>query len=51
MAPDALVRPEKVSKVFSGGVVGLEAVDLKIASGEFLTLLGPSGCVSRCRSS
>ncbi|RUX15484.1 ATP-binding cassette domain-containing protein, partial [Mesorhizobium sp. M2A.F.Ca.ET.042.01.1.1] len=44
MAPDALVRLEKVSKVFPGGVVGLDAVDLEIAPGEFLTLLGPSGC-------
>ena len=44
MAPDALVRLEKVSKVFPGGIVGLEAVDLDIAPGEFLTLLGPSGC-------
>ncbi|MDX8499163.1 ABC transporter ATP-binding protein [Mesorhizobium sp. VK4C] len=44
MAPDALVRMEKVSKIFPGGVVGLDAVDLDIAAGEFLTLLGPSGC-------
>ncbi|TIL80529.1 MAG: ATP-binding cassette domain-containing protein, partial [Mesorhizobium sp.] len=44
MAPDALVRLQKVSKVFPGGVVGLDAVDLDIAPGEFLTLLGPSGC-------
>ncbi|MBN9551487.1 MAG: ABC transporter ATP-binding protein [Alphaproteobacteria bacterium] len=44
MAPDALVRLRKVSKVFPGGVIGLDAVDLDIAPGEFLTLLGPSGC-------
>ncbi|MDG4880608.1 ABC transporter ATP-binding protein [Mesorhizobium sp. WSM4884] len=44
MAPDALVRLQKVSKVFPGGIVGLDAVDLDIAAGEFLTLLGPSGC-------
>ncbi|WP_027164556.1 ABC transporter ATP-binding protein [Mesorhizobium sp. WSM3224] len=44
MAPDALVRLQQVSKVFPGGVVGLDAVDLDIAPGEFLTLLGPSGC-------
>ena len=44
MAPDALVRLQKVSKVFPGGVVGLDTVDLDIAPGEFLTLLGPSGC-------
>ncbi|MBZ9883320.1 ABC transporter ATP-binding protein [Mesorhizobium sp. CA10] len=44
MAPDALVRLQKVSKVFPGGIVGLDNVDLDIAPGEFLTLLGPSGC-------
>ncbi|TGP56769.1 ABC transporter ATP-binding protein [bacterium M00.F.Ca.ET.159.01.1.1] len=44
MAPDALVRLQKVSKVFPGGVIGLDTVDLDIAPGEFLTLLGPSGC-------
>ncbi|SFO99658.1 spermidine/putrescine transport system ATP-binding protein [Mesorhizobium sp. NFR06] len=41
---DALVRLENVSKIFPGGIVGLDAVDLDIAAGEFLTLLGPSGC-------
>ncbi|AZO09295.1 ABC transporter ATP-binding protein [Mesorhizobium sp. M3A.F.Ca.ET.080.04.2.1] len=41
---DALVRLDGVSKVFPGGIVGLDAVDLEIAQGEFLTLLGPSGC-------
>ncbi|RWP21654.1 MAG: ABC transporter ATP-binding protein [Mesorhizobium sp.] len=44
MAPDPLVRLEAVSKIFPGGIVGLDAVDLNIARGEFLTLLGPSGC-------
>jgi spermidine/putrescine transport system ATP-binding protein len=44
MALDALVRLDKVSKVFPGGIVGLDAVDLDIISGEFITLLGPSGC-------
>src|SRR5262245_35665604 len=44
MAPDPLVRLDAVSKVFPGGIVGLDAVDLDIAPGEFLTLLGPSGC-------
>ena len=43
MAPDPLVRLQAVSKTFPGGIVGLDAVDLDIASGEFLTLLGPSG--------
>ncbi|BCH18435.1 MULTISPECIES: ABC transporter ATP-binding protein [unclassified Mesorhizobium] len=44
MAPDPLVRLDAVSKIFPGGIVGLDAVDLDIARGEFLTLLGPSGC-------
>jgi spermidine/putrescine transport system ATP-binding protein len=44
MAPDPLVRLEAVSKIFDGGIVGLDAVDLDIVRGEFLTLLGPSGC-------
>jgi phosphate transport system ATP-binding protein len=44
MAPDPLVRLAAVSKIFPGGIVGLNAVDLDIAGGEFLTLLGPSGC-------
>ncbi|ANN60317.1 spermidine/putrescine ABC transporter ATP-binding protein [Mesorhizobium loti NZP2037] len=44
MAPDPLVRLQAVSKVFPGGIVGLDAVDLDIISGEFITLLGPSGC-------
>ena len=44
MAPDPLVRLQAVSKVFPGGIVGLDAVDLDIMSGEFITLLGPSGC-------
>jgi spermidine/putrescine transport system ATP-binding protein len=44
MAPDPLLRLEGVSKVFPGGIVGLDAVDLDISQGEFLSLLGPSGC-------
>jgi spermidine/putrescine transport system ATP-binding protein len=44
MVPDPLVRLAAVSKIFPGGIVGLDAVDLDIARGEFLTLLGPSGC-------
>ncbi|MER8414471.1 MULTISPECIES: ABC transporter ATP-binding protein [unclassified Mesorhizobium] len=44
MAPDPLVRLQAVSKIFPGGIVGLDAVDLDIVGGEFITLLGPSGC-------
>jgi multiple sugar transport system ATP-binding protein len=35
---------DKVTKVFSGGVVAVDDVSLTIASGEFLVLVGPSGC-------
>jgi multiple sugar transport system ATP-binding protein len=35
---------DNVSKVFSGGVVAVDAVSLTIESGEFLVLVGPSGC-------
>jgi multiple sugar transport system ATP-binding protein len=35
---------ERVSKVFSGGVVAVDDVSLAIESGEFLVLVGPSGC-------
>ena len=44
MAPDPLLRLEAVSKVFPGGIVGLDTLDLDIGQGEFLSLLGPSGC-------
>jgi len=44
MAPDPLVRLQAVSKIFPGGIVGLDAIDLDIIAGEFITLLGPSGC-------
>ena len=42
MAPDPLVRLQAVSKIFPGGIVGLDAIDLDIVRGEFITLLGPS---------
>ena len=35
---------EKVSKVFSGGVAAVNDISLEIAGGEFLVLVGPSGC-------
>jgi spermidine/putrescine transport system ATP-binding protein len=44
MAPDILLRLRAISKIFAGGIVGLNAIDLDVAQGEFLTLLGPSGC-------
>jgi ABC-type sugar transport system ATPase subunit len=33
----------KISKVFAGGAVALDSLDLAFDSGEFLVLLGPSG--------
>src|SRR5215471_9117375 len=35
---------DNVSKVFAGGVVAVDGVSLTIDSGEFLVLVGPSGC-------
>ncbi len=35
----------KVSKIYPPDVVAVEDVDLHIKDGEFLVLLGPSGCV------
>jgi len=35
---------ERVSKVFSGGVVAVDDISLEVQSGEFLVLVGPSGC-------
>jgi multiple sugar transport system ATP-binding protein len=40
----AAVRLEAVSKIFAGGHVGVEALDLEVASGELVVLVGPSGC-------
>jgi multiple sugar transport system ATP-binding protein len=40
----AQIALEAVTKEFSGGVRAVDAVDLTIASGEFLVLVGPSGC-------
>ncbi len=37
------VRLESVTKVFRGGVVGVEDINLTIRHGEFMALLGPSG--------
>ncbi|MCF3948428.1 ABC transporter ATP-binding protein [Acidiphilium iwatense] len=35
---------EGISRVFGGGVVAVDGIDLTIKPGEFFTLLGPSGC-------
>ncbi len=38
------VELQGVRKVYAGGVVAIEGLDLKIEDGELLALLGPSGC-------
>ena len=40
----ALVRLERVGKVFANGVVALDELDLCVGEHEFVSLLGPSGC-------
>jgi multiple sugar transport system ATP-binding protein len=40
----AEIRLDGVSKEYSGGVKAVDAVDLTVASGEFMVLVGPSGC-------
>jgi len=42
--PGSDIRLERVSKVYPGGVVAVDAIDLAIRDGEFMILLGPSGC-------
>jgi NitT/TauT family transport system ATP-binding protein len=39
-----LINVRNVSKAYQNGTVALADVNLRIASGEFLSLLGPSGC-------
>jgi cell division transport system ATP-binding protein len=39
-----VVQFEDVSKVYDGGHVGLERVSVKIGRGEFVFLVGPTGC-------
>jgi spermidine/putrescine transport system ATP-binding protein len=33
-----------ISRIFAGGMVAVDGVNLEIQAGEFFTLLGPSGC-------
>ncbi|MGI9435162.1 MAG: ABC transporter ATP-binding protein [Geminicoccaceae bacterium] len=40
----AVVRLQKVEKVFANGTEALSAFDLDVREHEFLSLLGPSGC-------
>jgi ABC-type sugar transport system ATPase subunit len=35
---------DRVSKVYSGGVAGVDDLSLEISDGEFMVLVGPSGC-------
>jgi cell division transport system ATP-binding protein len=39
-----VVEFEEVTKVYDGGSVGLERASMKIARGEFVFLVGPTGC-------
>jgi len=38
------VELKKIEKHFAGGVVAVDAIDLDVPDGAFVTLLGPSGC-------
>jgi cell division transport system ATP-binding protein len=40
----AVVELDDVSKVYDGGHVGLEHVSLRVGRGEFVFLVGPTGC-------
>ncbi len=40
----AVIRLDRVTKVFSGDVVAVDDVSLEIPDGEFIVLVGPSGC-------
>ncbi|WP_291367556.1 ABC transporter ATP-binding protein [Acetobacter sp. UBA5411] len=44
MSTGPLLRLDSVNKVFPGGSVGLDSISLSIERGEFLSLLGSSGC-------
>ena len=38
---------EQVTKVFGGETVAVDNVSIEIGDGEFMVLVGPSGCGSR----
>ena len=40
----AEIEIENVSKVFAGDVYAVNDVSLRIDDGEFMVLVGPSGC-------
>lgn len=40
----ALVRLEKIKKVYEGGVVAVQEMNLEVKDKEFVVLVGPSGC-------
>lgn len=43
----AQITCKALSKHYDGGPAVLHPLDLEIADGEFIVLLGPSGCASR----
>jgi cell division transport system ATP-binding protein len=43
-APVPVVELREVTKVYGGGSVGLERASLRIGRGEFVFLVGPTGC-------
>ena len=44
MSAAALIELSDVGKVYPGGHKALQDINLRVRSGEFVTLLGPSGC-------
>ncbi len=39
-----MIRLDRVTRAYSGGVLALNEVSLEIAAGEFVAITGPSGC-------